>query len=63
MCYPIYVKWRVRRVRQEERKMRHWIWRILLAAMVSAALAGTALAAEPIDWSVMEDEKIGRAHV
>lgn len=36
--------------------MRHWIWRILLAAMVSAALAGTALAAEPIDWSVMEDE-------
>ncbi len=38
--------------------MRRWIWRILLAAMVAASLAGTALAAETrgLKWEQVGDE-------
>lgn len=44
--------------------MRRWIWRILLAAMVSAALVGTALAVEEtIDWDEMEDENFRYAPI
>lgn len=56
LCYAVYVKLtRTARGRQEERKMRRFVWRILLAVALTAALSMTALAADPADPTNYEE--------